>query len=177
MSSTGDHIEEWMTWAWAQVRRWRRTTLVVVLVFASYLHTTSKYIAARMEERLPAFEESRRIWIKETAKNYSEANPNLSETARLPSRVDARELQKNVTNLISILNTVPTPTQSIENAATDFQRHLSDVVREIGRYDGTAEAYTIIVYSSNEASRAGGAHKQEIENYLGSTMKRLLGAF
>ena len=37
------------------------------------------------------------------------------------------------------LNVVPTSTQGIENAATDFHLRLSDIVRAIGRYDGTAE--------------------------------------
>ena len=183
MSSTGDHIKQGVTWTWAQVRRALLLhTLLALLVtlcggFGFYWYASYKDIAARMEERLPAFEESLDTWIKETATTFSEANPDLSESPRLPSRVDVREIQENVTNLISNLNAVPRPTQSIENAAADFHRRLSDIVREIGRYDGTAEATTKIVYASNEAARAGDAHNQEIENYLGSTLKRLLGAF
>ena len=183
MSSTGDHIKQGVTWTWAQVRRALLLhTLVALFVtlcagFGVYWYASYKDIAARMEERLPAFEESLGTWIEETATTFSKANPNLSESPRLPSRVDVREIQENVTNLISNLNAVPTPTQSIENAAADFQRRLADIVREIGRYDGTAEASTRIVYASNEAAKAGGAHNQEIENYLGSTLKRLLGAF
>ena len=183
MSSTGDHIKQGVTWTWAQVRRALLLhTLLALLVtlcggFGFYWYASYKDIAARMEERLPAFEESLDTWIKETATTFSEANPDLSESPRLPSRVDVREIRENVTNLISNLNAVPRPTQSIENAAADFHRRLSDIVREIGRYDGTAEATTKIVYASNEAARAGDAHNQEIENYLGSTLKRLLGAF
>lgn len=183
MSSTGEHIKEGVTWTWAQVRRALLLhTLGALLVtlcagFGAYWYASYKDIAARMEERLPAFEESLGTWIEETATTFSEANPNLSETPSLPSRVDVREIQKNVTNLISNLNTVPTPTRKIKNAAEDFQRSLSDVVREIGRYDGTAEAFTRVVYANNEAAKAGGTHNQEIENYLGSAINRLLGAF
>lgn len=183
MSSTGDHIKDGVTWTWTQVRRALFIhTLGALLItlcagFGAYWYASYKDIASRLEDRLPAFEKSRGIWIDETASTFSEANPNLAEAPLLPSRVDVREIQENVTNLISNLSAVPTPTQSIETAAEDFQRRLSDVVREIGRYDGTAEAVTRIVYANNEAAKAGGAHKQEIEDYLGSAMKRLLGAF
>lgn len=183
MSSTGDHIKEGVVWTWAQVRRALLLhTLGALLVtlcagFGAYWYASYKDIAARMEERLPAFETSLATWIEETSKTFSEANPNLSENPRLPSREDVREMQENVTNLISNLNAVPTPTRSIKNAADDFQHNLSSVVREIGRYDGTAESSTRIVYASNRAAIAGGTHNKEIENYLGSALKRMLGAF
>lgn len=145
--------------------------------FGAYWYASYKDIAARMEERLPSFEESLDTWIKESAATFSEANPKLSEAPRLPSGDEVRKLQENVTALISKLNTVPTPTQRIEDAAENFGRHLSDIIREIGRYDRTAEALTRIVYTSNEAAKAGASHNQEIEHYLGSAMNRLLGAF
>lgn len=183
MSSTGDHIRDGVTWTWAQVRRALFfQTLISLLVmlcvgFGAYWYASYKDIAARMEERLPSFEESLEKWIKESAETFSAANPNLSETPRLPSGDEVRKLQESLTALISKLNTVPTPTHSIEDAAENFQRHLSDVILEIGRYDRTAEALTRVVYASNEATKAGASHNQEIEHYLGSALNRLLGAF
>ena len=183
MSSTGDHIRDGVTWTWAQVRRALFfQTLVSLLImlgvgFGTYWYASYKDIAVRMEDRLPTFEDSLDTWIKETAAAFSEANPSLSESPRLPSRAEVRKLQENITTLISSLNAVPTPTQPIENAAENFQGRLSDVIREIGQYDGTPEAFTRIVYTSNEAAKAGGAHNQAIEHYLGSATNRLLGAF
>lgn len=183
MSSTGEHIKEGVTWTWAQVRRALLIhTLVGLLValvagFGTYWYASYKDIAERMEARLPAFEDSLGTWIEETSETFSEANSRISETPRLPSKVDIREMQENVTNLITSLNSVPTPTRSIENAAANFQRKLSNIVREIGSYDGTAEATTRIVFANNEAAKAGSVHNQEVEDYLGSATKRLFGAF
>lgn len=183
MSSTGDHIKEKATWTWTQVRRALLThTLLAIFLagfagFGSYWYASYKDIAVRMDDRLPAFEQSLSTWIEETAKTFSEANPNLLEEPRLPSREAVREMQENVTRLISNLNAVPTPTRDIENASTEFRMRLLGVVREIGGYDGTADGTTRIVHASNEAAISGRAHNQAIENYLGSAVNRLLGAF
>lgn len=183
MSSTGDHIKEGVSWTWLQVRRalllhtLGGLVLTLFVGFGSYWYASYKDIAIRMGERLPAFELTVGTWIEETSKTLSEANSNLSNEPRLPSRDDVRKIQENVTSLISALNSVPTPTREIENSAAEFKSRLSNIVREIGRYDGTSDALTRIVYENNEAAKAGGAHNQKIEAYLGSTIKRLLGAF
>ena len=128
MSSTGDHIKQGVTWTWAQVRRALLLhTLVALFVtlcagFGVYWYASYKDIAARMagntkpqpagqkegepcpaisRERLPAFEESLGTWIEETATTFSKANPNLSESPRLPSRVDVREIHRKIKHGLS----------------------------------------------------------------------------
>ena len=145
--------------------------------FGVYWHESYKDIAARMEKRLPVLEESIDIWLEETATTFPKANPDLFGPPYLPSRADVRGIQENVTQLILSLNAVPTPTQGIENAAADFHLRLSDIVRAIGRYDGTVETFTGIASASDDAARAGDAYNQEIDSYLGSRLKRLFGAF
>lgn len=183
MSSTGDHIKEGVTWTWTQVRRalFIHTLLGLIVAlcvgFGGYWYASYQDISVRMEARLPAFEKSLATWIKETAETFSESNPNLSDTPSLPSRSDVRDIQENVTSLISNLNSVPTPTKRIERESEDFRNKLSNVVREIGLYDSTAEATLRVVYSNNEAAKAGAKHSQAIEDYLGSALIRLLGSF
>jgi hypothetical protein len=182
MSSTGDHIKESVVWTWGQVRlalliqTFAGLLVALCVGFGSYWYASYKDISVRLDERLPAFEESVDTWITETAKTFSEANSNLSDQAKLSSREDLLQIQENVTKLISQLNTIPTPTQNIENAATNFRVSLSNIIREIGRYDNTPEALTRIVIANNDAALVGGTHKQEIEDYLGSTISRLLGS-
>ena len=88
--------------------------------FGVYWHESYKDIAARMEKRLPALEESIDIWLEETATTFPKANPDFSESHHLPSRADVRGIQENVTQLILSLNAVPTPTQGIENVSCGF---------------------------------------------------------
>lgn len=182
MSLTEDDIKEGVSWTWTQVRRALLLhTFVGLLIalcvgFGSYWYASYKDIAVRMGERLPAFEQNVDTWIEKTAKTFSEANTNLSNEPRLPSIEDVRNIQENVTSLISGLNNVPTPTQGIENTSIEFRLRLSSIVREIGRYDSTPEAVTRIVYASHEAAKAGGAHNKQIEDYFGSTVRRLWGS-
>ena len=196
MPSTGDQIGKGMNRMQAQIRHAPLLQLFAALLvtlfagFGIFWYTSCKDIAARMEKRLPAFEESLETWTQsidtwaespdirngEPASTFSKANPDLSDSPRLPSRADVREIRENVTSLISSLNTVPTPTRGIENAAENFRQHLSDIIRETGRYDGTKEAFAEIVHASNEATKAGDAHNREIEDYSGSMVKRLPGA-
>lgn len=179
MSST----EETLSWTSSQVRRllfiYSLGSLVVLVVtgFGVYWYASYQDIAKRMEARLPAFEESLGAWIDVTAKTFSNANPNFSNEARLPSQEEIRELQESLTRLISHLNAVPTPTRRIEDAAGVFRQYLSNVLREVGRYDGSAEGMTRVVIASQQATSAGAKHNHEIERYLGSALKRLLGAF
>ena len=165
---------------WREMLLWHPLMISFVMFCVSlgvYWHESYKDIAARMENRLPAFEERLDTWLEEITATFPKANPDFSESHHLPSRADVREIQENVTDLILGLNVVPTPTQGIENAAADFHLRLSEIIREIGRYDGTAEAFTGIASASHEAVRAGSAYNQEIDSYLGSRLKRLFGAF
>ena len=129
------------------------------------------------ETRLPSLELSKSEWLNVSASVFTNANPNLTKNPQLPSVDDPRRIQVAVTTLISDLNAAPTPTAPIEETAAAFRAQLSEVIREIGRYDATPEATTRIVQASNIAAKVGQAHKVAIEDYLGSAVSRLLGAF
>ena len=183
MSSTGEHIRDTALWTWAQVRRMLLIQSIVALLlalcagFGTYWYASYKDIASRMGDRLPKYENSVNEWIEETVGIFSQANINISDDPRLPSKNDVRKIQEAATKLITQLNSVPTPTSQIERSAADFRIKLNDIVREVGRYDGTPEAATKILRVSNKASEAGSEHKHAIERYLGSALSRLIGSF
>lgn len=182
MPVTGDQIKEGATWTFAQVRRVMILQAVVGLLlaaiagFGTYWYASYVDIATRLEARLPELEESRSQWLSVSASVFTDANPNLSESPELPSIEDVRRIQETITALISDLSTVPTPTAPIEETTTAFKTRLSEVVREIGRYDATAEATARMVQASQMAAEVGEAHRSAVEDYLGSTVRRLFGA-
>ena len=129
-------------------------------LFGMYVYNT-----IHMKKHLPAFEESIDTWLEEAEITFSTANLDLSGSPYLPSRADVREIQKDVTHLILSLNALPTVNYNIKTAAADFHLRLSETVREIDRYDGTAETFTRIVHANDEAVAAGDAYNQEIQNW------------
>lgn len=182
MPVTGDQIKAGATWTVAQVRRVMIVQailglfLTAVAGFGTYWYASYVDIATRLEARLPELEESRDNWVTTSASVFTRANANLAESPGLPSTEEARRIQEAVTALISELNTVPTPTARIEDTAGAFRSRLSAVILEIGRYDATPEATTRIIQASQKAADFGEKHRSAIEDYLGSTFRRLLGA-
>ena len=182
MPVTGDQIKEGATWTFAQVRRVMilqaigGLLLAAIAGFGTYWYASYVDIATRLEARLPELEESRGNWVSTSASVFTGANPNLNESSELPSTDEVRRIQEAATALISALGTVPTPTARIEETAGAFRAGLSEVIREIGRYDATPEATTRIVQASQIAADVGETHRSAIENYLGSTVRRLFGA-
>lgn len=183
MPVTGDQLKEGATWTIVQVRRVMIVQAIIGLLlagivgFGTYWYASYVDIANRLEQKLPNLEESRDAWLSVSATILADANPNLSENPELPSIEDVRNIQEAITALISDLSSVPTPTESIEQTTTAFRASLSEVIREIGRYDATAEATTRIVQASQIAAKIGDNHRIAVENYLGSTVHRLFGAF
>ena len=179
---TRDEIKESATWTFAQVRRVMIMQAVVGLIlaalagFGTYWYASYVDIANRIETRLPKLDEKIDRWTIVAAPIFSDANPNLSENPELPSIEDVREIQQVVTALISELNSVPTPTASIEETNTAFRARLTEVIREIGRYDATAEATTRIVEASQLAADVGKAHRNSLDDYLNSAFDRLFSA-
>lgn len=182
MPVTGDQIKEGATWTMAQVRKVMIVQAILGLLlaavagFGTYWYASYVDIATRLEARLPELEESRDNWVTTSASFFTNANLNLSESPELPSTEEVRRIQETVTALISDLNTVPTPTVRIEETAGTFRSRLSQVILEIGRYDETPEATTRIVQASQKAADVGEKHRSAIEDYLGSTLRRLFGA-
>jgi hypothetical protein len=183
MPVTGDQLKEGAIYTVAQVRKVIFAQAIIALLiagltgFGTYWYASYVDIANRLEQRLPELEENRDEWLSVSATIFTDANPNLSQNPELPSIEDVRNIQETVTALISYLNSVPTPTGPIEQTTTAFRASLSEVIREIGRYDATAEATTRIVQASNIAARVGGYHRAAVEDYLGSTYHRLIGSF
>lgn len=183
MPVTGDQMKDGATWTLAQVRKVMIVQAIVGLLlaavagFGTYWYASYVDIATRLEARLPELEKSRDNWITVSASVFTSANPNLNESPELPSTEEVRRIQEVATALISDLSTVPTPTARIEETAGAFRASLSEVIREIGRYDATPEATTRIVQASQIAADVGEDHRSAIEDYLGSTVRRLFGAF
>ena len=123
------------------------------------------YDTARLNKYFPVFEEHLDTWHEETATTFPTANPDLSRSSHLPSMADVREVQEDVTHLILNLDALPMLSYDVKTAAADFRLRLSDIVREIDRYDGTAEAFTRVVHASDKAVVAGDAYNQEIESW------------
>lgn len=182
MPMTGGQIKEGATWTFAQVRKVMIVQALISLLlaglagFGTYWYASYVDIAARLEARLPELESSRDNWIATSASVFTEVNPNLNENPRLPATNDVRRIQEAATTLISDLSTVPTPTARIKQTAGKFRESLSDVILEIGRYDATPEATTRVVQASQVAANIGETHRAAIEDYLGSTLSRLVGS-
>ena len=172
---------ELITLGWSIVRKFLAFRFVLVVLTAAitgigtYHISTFSNIVDRFEKKLPAFERSRSAWVKATVEVFSSANPR-SENPSLPSDADIRRIRDSITGLITSLNTVPTPTNRIEYAADRFKVSLSEVVRELGNYNGSPEATTRIVEFSQTAAQLGETHRIEVEDYLGGTVRQLAGS-
>lgn len=141
----------------------------------TYAYTTFDNIGDRIDSHLPIYQDARTAWIGRSETVFTEVNSN-NPKAKLPSVAETNQIRKEVSTLVNALNSVPTPTDAISDAAAKFRMQLYDIVREIGRYDGSPEAFTKIVVASQDAAIVGRAYENTVEEYMGSTVKRLVGA-
>lgn len=181
--SVTDSAKSTAIWTTSQVRRILIGQAIMGLFIAalagygSYFYAAYKDMGVRVENSLPPLVETRDSWGKFSQDLFRASNLNISEKATLPTRTDLAVLDQKIVELTSALSSFPTPTGDIEETTSQFRARLFEISRSIGAYDGSAEAATRIVVRSQEAAIAGEKQRVAIENYLGSTFDRFIGAF
>ncbi len=138
-------------------------------------HDVSNDIAEQINIKFSAYATARETWTDSSTKIFIAGTSN-NLTKKLPSAAEIDDIRDEVVGLINAIHSVPTPTNSISIAASNFRMKLSVILKELALYDGSPEAFTNIFVASQAASDIGLTYQQTIQGFLGSTYKRVMGS-